>query len=109
MQEMRGKRSGEHSFDCPIYRRKLAMAVFWILTPAYNDNGKNIGFPWETTCESVPHLTLQMARCGIVAGERLVIDTDGNGERCVTDRVPTALTPHGIASVMPYSGRRGQP
>jgi len=84
------------------------MAIFWIMTLAMNDNGKNVGFPWlvfdglePADASAMDKLTKKFIADGIVWGERLDTDHGPNDTRIIRRRVPVALTPKGIASIIP--------
>lgn len=86
------------------------MGVFWLLTPAINAKGQNIGFPWEVPgCDSIDDLTIQLQDKGIVAGRRLDTVDDGRGGKMVRRRFPMALTVRGIASISPPLFRIWEP
>ena len=82
------------------------MGVFWITTPAIGSNGRNYGFMFEHSSETVEELADLLAERQIVGGNQLRTVADGRGGRLVRERVPTALTPRGIAQVVPYTGGR---
>lgn len=82
------------------------MGVFWITTPAIGSNGKNYGFIFEHSSETVEELADLLAERQIVGGNRLRTVDDGRGGRLVQARAPTALTPRGIAQIVLYTGGR---
>ena len=75
------------------------MPVYWVHTSARKESGGHHGFLFEVKAASVAELAEVLKRDGIVAGHKLYTTDDGRGGRLVKERIATAITVEGLASV----------
>ena len=85
------------------------MPVFWVHTSARKESGGHHGFLFEVEAASVVEFTELIKSDGIVAGHKLYTTDDGRGGRLVKERIATAVTMEGLASVEDYGRRVWEP